>query len=89
MDTFKGKVAVVSGASKGIGRATAECPAQDGASMVVNYAKSAREAKAVVDTIEIRGGTPKSEKGTITQFQQAFLRSFFGGTKYDIGQVSP
>jgi hypothetical protein len=37
--------------------------------MVINDAKSAREARAVVDAIEIRGGTPKSEKGTITQFQ--------------------
>jgi len=56
MDTLKGKVAVVTGASRGIGRAAAERLARDGATVVVNYATSTEEAQAVVEGIEDRGG---------------------------------
>jgi 3-oxoacyl-[acyl-carrier protein] reductase len=56
MDTLKGKVAVVTGASRGIGRATAERLAKDGAAVVVNYATNAEEASAVVEGIEAQGG---------------------------------
>jgi 3-oxoacyl-[acyl-carrier protein] reductase len=41
MNSLEGKVAVITGASRGIGRATAERLARDGASVVVNYSKSA------------------------------------------------
>jgi 3-oxoacyl-[acyl-carrier protein] reductase len=56
MDTLKGKVAVVTGASRGIGRATAERLAKEGAAVVVNYATSAEEANAVVEGIKAQGG---------------------------------
>ncbi|MGE4092279.1 MAG: SDR family NAD(P)-dependent oxidoreductase, partial [Candidatus Binatia bacterium] len=65
MDTLKGKVAVVTGSSKGIGRATAEHLAQEGATVVVNYVRSAREAKGVVETIVAHGGKALAIKADI------------------------
>lgn len=55
-DGLIGKVAVVTGASRGIGRAAAERLAREGVSVVVNYAASAGEANAVVAAIEAHGG---------------------------------
>jgi 3-oxoacyl-[acyl-carrier protein] reductase len=56
MAALTGKVAIVTGASRGIGRAVAERFAQDGAAVVVNYSQSAAQAQEVVVTIESRGG---------------------------------
>jgi 3-oxoacyl-[acyl-carrier protein] reductase len=56
MGSLKGKVAIVTGSSNGIGRGIAERLAQDGATVVVNYAKSADKAKQVVAGIEAKGG---------------------------------
>lgn len=56
MGSLTEKVAIVTGASAGIGRAIAERLAQKGATVVVNYGKSAEKAKAVVAGIESKGG---------------------------------
>jgi 3-oxoacyl-[acyl-carrier protein] reductase len=56
MSALAGKVAVITGASRGIGRATAERLARDGASVVINYAVSDEEAKVEVREIGMRGG---------------------------------
>ena len=57
MKKLSGKIAVVTGASKGIGAAIAKALATDGASVVVNYASSKAGAEAVVAEITKSGGT--------------------------------
>jgi NAD(P)-dependent dehydrogenase (short-subunit alcohol dehydrogenase family) len=54
--TLQGKTALITGASRGIGRATALAIAEAGARIVVHYGKSASEAESVVAGIRAHGG---------------------------------
>jgi len=64
---LEGKIAIVTGASNGIGRAVAERLAQDGATVVVNYGKSADKGKAVVAGIVSRGGNAVAIQADMSQ----------------------
>src|SRR6266567_6997844 len=62
-----GKVAIVTGASKGIGASIAKALAEEGASVVVNYASSKQDAERVVAEIAARGGRAIAVQGDVSK----------------------
>src|ERR1700740_225243 len=56
MTTLQDKTALVTGASRGIGRATAAALARAGAHVLVHYGRSAQEAESLVSEIQAKGG---------------------------------
>ncbi len=71
MRGLKDKVAVVTGASRGIGRGIAMRLAQEGCKVVVNYNKSADAAQEVVNAIQEQGGKAVAIQADVSDYQQA------------------
>jgi 3-oxoacyl-[acyl-carrier protein] reductase len=71
MKSLSGRVAVVTGASNGIGRAIAERLADNGAIVVVNYSKSAEKAQQVVAGIQGKGGKALAVQADMSQVVDA------------------
>jgi 3-oxoacyl-[acyl-carrier protein] reductase len=68
---FKGKTAIVTGASRGVGRATALRLAESGANVIVNFLSRAEEAEDVVKECKFRGVDAISVQGDVSEWQAA------------------
>jgi 3-oxoacyl-[acyl-carrier protein] reductase len=71
MSKLSGKVAIVTGASKGIGAAVAKTLATHGAAVVVNYASSKTGADKIVEAITSAGGQAVAVKGDVSKAAEA------------------
>ena len=85
MGKLNGKIAVVTGASKGIGASVAEHLAAEGASVVVNYVSSKSGADAVVNRITQRGGNAIAIQGNVALRED--IQRLFAETKLTYGKV--
>ncbi|MBD0394451.1 MAG: SDR family oxidoreductase [Microcoleus sp. C1-bin4] len=85
MASLAGKVAVVTGASRGIGRAIALRLSQEGASVVVNYARGAEQAKDLVSAIEAAGGKALAVQADVSK--TAEIRDLFDRTQETYSQI--
>lgn len=85
MKKLEGKVAVVTGASKGIGAEIARQLAAEGAAVVVNYASSKEGADRVVSAIEAAGGKAVAVKADVSK--QGDIVTLFAETKASFGRL--
>src|SRR5712691_9285 len=82
---LEGKVAVVTGASKGIGAGIAKALAEEGASVVVNYSSSKQDAERVVAEISARGGKAIAMQGDVSK--PAHIERLFSEAKRSFGRL--
>ena len=85
MSKLAGKVAVITGASKGIGAGIAKTFAAEGAAVVVNYASSKADADRIVGDITRGGGKAIAVQGDMTR--TADVRRLFAETKSTFGKL--
>ncbi|OKP78161.1 3-ketoacyl-ACP reductase [Paenibacillus sp. P3E] len=83
--SLQGKVAIVTGSSRGIGRTVAERLAEEGASVVINYSSSPKQADEVVQGIQAKGGTAAAVQADISKPAQ--IEQLYKDTKALFGQI--
>src|SRR5260370_31906616 len=79
------RVAIVTGASRGIGKAVAERVARDGFAVVVNYVSNAPEAEQVVAGIKTQGGEAIAIKADVSDAGQ--VEELFAHTLEKLGSI--
>ncbi len=82
---LEGKVALVTGSSRGIGRAIADRLARDGATVVINYVRSKVAAEQAVEAIESAGGRAVAIQADISNV--ADVRRLYAETKQRLGRL--
>jgi 3-oxoacyl-[acyl-carrier protein] reductase len=85
MSKLSGKIAVVTGASKGIGAGIAKGLAAEGAAVVINYASSKEGADRVVANIRAKGGKGIAVQGDVAK--AADVKKIFAETKRAYGRL--
>ena len=85
MAVLKGRVALVTGGSRGIGRAIAISLAEAGAAVAVNYVTKAAEAKAVVAAIHKQGGRAIEVGADVSK--PAAVKGMVTGVERELGPI--
>ena len=85
LSDFKGKVAIVTGSSRSIGRGIALAFAREGCSVIVNYSKSREEAEDVANTIKEMGGNAKAIQCDVSKRDE--VEAMFRQTIEEYGHI--
>src|ERR1043166_3912027 len=85
MNKLRNKVAVVTGASKGIGAAIAKSLAAEGAAVVVNYSSSKAEGEKVAKEINAKGGKAVAVQANLSK--KADIDQLFAKSKKAFGRL--
>ena len=82
---FKNKIVLVTGSSRGIGKATAILFAKEGAKVVINYSKSKKEAEAVVQDIKAFGSSAIAIQANVSNEKE--VQKMFLQIKKEMGSI--